>query len=65
MTDNLIDISDEVFGKYVNCTKYGDHYYADSDFTEGRGFGRPKFGARATDGHVFAFWDWIRSLINV
>jgi hypothetical protein len=62
MKDNLIDISDEVFGKYVHCTKYGNHYYADEDFTEDFGFGRPRYGSVADDGHMFGFKDWLASV---
>ena len=60
MPDNLIDVSHEVFGKYINCTKYGKYYYADSDFTAGDGIGRPVFGAVSDCGHKFGWWDWLR-----
>lgn len=45
------DISAQVFGKYMCGTKYGDYWYADSDFTGGAGFGRPKWGSKPDPFH--------------
>ena len=64
MRDNLIDVSDEIFGKYVSCTKYGGYYYADQDFTKGKGFGKPEIGSVSYEGHKFTYWDWVKSSIG-
>ena len=42
----LRDISAEVFGKYQYCTMYDGLWYADCDFENGWGGGKPKEGAQ-------------------
>lgn len=57
------DVSAQVYGKYQHCTMYRGKWYADSDFTQGHGFGRPKFGSipspMSIDQEPFTFWRWI------
>jgi hypothetical protein len=40
-----VDISHQVFGKYVHCTEHWGLWYSDEDFSGGFGMGRLKWGA--------------------
>jgi hypothetical protein len=60
---NLIDISQEAFGKYQYGTWHAGMWYADEDFMFGNGSGPLKWGAVPAPGQVHSK-PWRGYLVN-